>query len=254
MRSKRILEQEVRLIHRLIPKTCALHASLIFSLFLLSILFYACEGIAAEVVGVIDGDTIEVLHNGQAERIRLNAIDCPEKGQPFGKKAKQFTSSLVFDKEVTIKPYKRDRHGRTVADIFLADQTNVSYEIVRAGLAWWYRKYSKNPNLAELETHALKDTKGLWADANPIPPWDFRHPRKKEIQSSPMLGAMFSAFSSPAHDKDSAPIIGNSKSHIYQRPDCPNYTATAPKNRIMFNSPADAENAAYRLARTCPHQ
>ena len=164
----------MRLIHRLIPKICVLHAPLIFILFLLSILFYACQGIAAEftgkVVGVIDGDTIEVLHNGQAERIRLNGIDCPEKGQPFGKKAKQFTSALVFSKEVTIKPYKRDRHGRTVADIFLADQTNVSYEIVRAGLACWYRKYSKDPNLAELETQAREDKKGLWADANPIPP------------------------------------------------------------------------------------
>ena len=84
MRSKRIMEREVRLIHRLIPKTCALHAPLIFILLLPSILFYACEGFAGDftdkVVGVIDGDTIEVLHNGQAERMRLNAIDCPEKG------------------------------------------------------------------------------------------------------------------------------------------------------------------------------
>jgi len=51
MRSKRILERGVRLIHRLIPKICALHAPLIFILFLLSILFYACEGIAAEFTG-----------------------------------------------------------------------------------------------------------------------------------------------------------------------------------------------------------
>jgi len=218
-------------------------------------LLYACKSIAAEftgkVVGVIDGDTIEVLHNAQAERIRLNGIDCPEKRQPFGKKAKQFTSTLVFGKDVRVKPYKRDRHGRTVADVLLADKTNVSYEIVRAGLAWWYRKYSKDTTIEQLEAEAREAKRGLWVDANPIPPWDFRHPRKKAIQSTPMLGAMSSAFSSPAHDADSAPIIANKKSHIYQRPDCPNYTATAPKNRIMFNSPAEAEAAGYRLAKNC---
>ncbi len=102
-----------------------------------------------KVVGVMDGDTIEVLHNGQAERIRLNGIDCPEKGQPFGKKAKQFTLSLVFGKEVTIKPYKRDRHSRMVADVFLADKTNVSYAVVKAGFAWWYRKYSKDTTMEQ---------------------------------------------------------------------------------------------------------
>ena len=90
------------------------------------------EIFTGQVVGVIDGDTIEVLYDDQTERIRLNGIDCPGKGQPYRRKAKQFTSSLVFGKQVIIQPYKQDRHGRTVADVFV-DETNVSRELLRVG-------------------------------------------------------------------------------------------------------------------------
>ncbi len=55
------------------------------------------------MVGVSDGDTITVLHSGKSVRIRLNGIDSPEKRQAFGKRAKQFTSTLVFGKTVTVQ-------------------------------------------------------------------------------------------------------------------------------------------------------
>src|SRR5438094_928760 len=74
-----------------------------------------------KVVGVTDGDTISVLHNGRGEKIRLHGIDCPEKWQAFGKKAKQFTSDLAFGKEVTVKVFGRDRYGRTIGDVVLPD-------------------------------------------------------------------------------------------------------------------------------------
>ena len=64
-------------------------------------------------------DTIEVLHNHRAERIRLNGIDCPEKGQPYGKKAKQAVSAFVFGKHVTLKTYGLDKYGRTIAEVLL---------------------------------------------------------------------------------------------------------------------------------------
>jgi len=66
------------------------------------------------VVGVLDGDTIKVLHNQRPERIRLSGIDCPEKGQAYGNKAKQATSALVFGKEVTLQTHGKDRYGRTI--------------------------------------------------------------------------------------------------------------------------------------------
>ncbi len=69
------------------------------------------------VVGVADGDTITVLHKGKGERIRLHGIDCPEKRQAFGKRAKQFTSTLVSGKTVTVHVLDRDRYGRTVGEV-----------------------------------------------------------------------------------------------------------------------------------------
>ncbi len=98
-----------------------------------------------KVVGVSDGDTITVLHNGKGERIRLHGIDCPEKRQAFGKRAKQFTSKLVFGKTVTVQFVDRDRYGRTVGVVLLPDGRSLNHELVRAGLAWMYRRYTNDP-------------------------------------------------------------------------------------------------------------
>lgn len=85
------------------------------------------------VVSVLDGDTIEVLHNTHPERIRLHGIDCPEKGQAFGNKAKHVVSAFMFRKEVTLQTYGIDKYGRTIADVFLLDGTNVNRELVKNG-------------------------------------------------------------------------------------------------------------------------
>src|SRR5690349_12788207 len=82
------------------------------------------------VVSVLDGDTIEVLHNQSPKRIRLHGIDCPEKGQAYGHKAKQATAALVFGKEVTLLTHGKDKYKRTLADVLLPDGTNVNHELV----------------------------------------------------------------------------------------------------------------------------
>ncbi len=83
-----------------------------------------------KVVGVSDGDTITVMHNGKGERIRLHGIDCPEKRQAFGKQAKQFTSTLVFGTTVTVQILDRDRYGRTVGVVLLPDGRSLNHELV----------------------------------------------------------------------------------------------------------------------------
>jgi endonuclease YncB( thermonuclease family) len=75
--------------------------------------------LTGKVVGIIDGDTLEVLHRQQAERIRLNGIDCPEKRQAYGQRAKQAASELVFGKEITRQTYDIDTYGHTIADVIL---------------------------------------------------------------------------------------------------------------------------------------
>jgi micrococcal nuclease len=160
----------------------ALDGGIVISL-LLSTLFLATLAFAdfsGPVVSILDGDTIEVLHNNRAERIRLNGIDCPEKGQAYGKRAKQAASELVFRKEVTLKTYGLDKYGRTIADVSLPDGVIVNVELVRNGWCWWYQKYAPdNVILAELQRRARKSGLGLWADPHPVPPWCYR---KKQMR------------------------------------------------------------------------
>jgi micrococcal nuclease len=127
------------------------------------------------VVGVADGDTINVMRSGSAVRVRLHGIDAPEKGQAFSNRAKQFVSDLVFGKEVTVRDRGLDRYERTIGEVFLLDGRNVNHEIVRAGLAWWFRRYAPNDReLEKLEAQAREARRGLWADRGPMPPWEWR--------------------------------------------------------------------------------
>ncbi|MDX2253217.1 MAG: thermonuclease family protein [Nitrospira sp.] len=139
---------------------------------------YAFE-FKASVISILDGDTIEVLHNQHPERIRLFGIDCPEKGQAFGNKAKQATAALVFGNNVTLQTHGKDKYKRTLADVVLPDGMNVNHELVKEGWCWWYRKYATgNTELERLETEARETKRGLWADPHPVPPWEWRHLRR----------------------------------------------------------------------------
>ncbi|HWF60659.1 MAG TPA: thermonuclease family protein [Nitrospira sp.] len=147
-------------------------AAFLVLLFLFSAPAFSFTG---EVVSVLDGDTIEVLRNGKAQRVRLYGIDCPEKGQPFGNNAKQATSAMVFVLEVTLEIHGKDKYGRIVADVLLADGTNVNHALVKDGWCWWYRKYAPNDTaLEKLETEAIEAGRGLWVDPEPVPPWEWR--------------------------------------------------------------------------------
>ena len=107
------------------------------------------QKVTGRVVGVIDGDTIDVLNGHHAERIRLSGIDCPEKGQAFGTRAKQAASELVYGKEVTLQTHSHDKYKRTLADVLLPDGTNINQQLVKDGWCWWYRKYAPNLDLQD---------------------------------------------------------------------------------------------------------
>ncbi len=101
------------------------------------------------MVGVSDGDTISVLHNGVGESIRLHGIDTQEKRQAFGKRAIQFTSTLIFGKTVPVQVVDHARYGRTVGEVILEGGHSVNRELVMARFAWWYRKYSDDQSLGD---------------------------------------------------------------------------------------------------------
>lgn len=129
---------------------------------------------AGRVVRVRDGDSIVVLRGGSGVEVRLEGIDCPELAQAFGRKAKRFTSGLAFGKTVRLVGKGKDRYGRELDEVFLPDGRSLNRELVAAGFAWWYRKYSTDRDLEERERLARAARRGLWADAHPVPPWEFR--------------------------------------------------------------------------------
>jgi len=134
--------------------------------------------ITGKVIKIKDGDTIDILFNGKPLTIRLAHIDCPEykSKQPFGSNAKQFTSNLCFSQLVTIESeHKLDRNKRLIGVVINEFGQNVNKELVKAGLAWHYKKYSNDSSYAILENKARQSKIGLWIDNTPTPPWDWRN-------------------------------------------------------------------------------
>ena len=131
-----------------------------------------------KVIGVKDGDTVEVLYYQLPIVIRLEHIDAPEKKQAFGTVSKQKLSDLSFGKTVTLvskgKKGNYDGRGRMIAEIYVNEKTCLNKEMLKAGLAWHYKKYSTNAEYAQLENNARKNKVGLWTDKDPIAPWNFR--------------------------------------------------------------------------------
>jgi endonuclease YncB( thermonuclease family) len=141
---------------------------------------------SGEVVGVLEGSTIEVVRLGKTQRIHLHGLDCPEKDQPYGDEVKPAISALVFAMEVTVEPHGKDKHGRIMADVLLADGTNVNHALVKEGRCWWSRKSAPDDaELERLELEAREAKKGLWEDPEPIPPWEFRKTQLRQSSRTP---------------------------------------------------------------------
>lgn len=125
---------------------------------------------SGKVIKVKDGDTIVILDGlDMMHTIRVADIDCPEKGQPFSKVAKQFVSNEIFGQYVSIEYKGLDRYGRTIGYVLYGNK-NLSLELLKNGLAWHYKKYSDNKHMAELERVARMLRKGLWSEKGPIEP------------------------------------------------------------------------------------
>lgn len=149
-----------------------------YFLFLTVLLFFSAslfaEPITGKVISISDGDTITIMDSSKTQhKIRLEHIDTPEKKQAFGTKAKQYLSSMIFGKNVKVEIKEKDRYGRYIGTVFL-EKKNINLEMIKAGLAWHYKKYSKDKTFAAAEALARKKKTGLWNDKKPIPPWEFR--------------------------------------------------------------------------------
>jgi hypothetical protein len=124
---------------------------------------------------------------------------------------------MAFGKTVTVRTVDADRYGRTVAEVILTDGRNLSREMVRQGMAWWYSKYSPGDDgLKKAEAEARTAKRGLWSQPNPVTPWDWRHGKDVPV---------------------TVEVIGNHKSHVYHAPHCRGTAVISEKNRVAFKKP-----------------
>ena len=137
----------------------------------------------AMVTGVADGDTLYANVDGHSIRIRLAQIDAPEKAQAFGRRSEQSPREPVGKKQVGLAWKSLDRYGRPIAQVSV-DGLDVTAEQVRRGLAWVFRRYSKDEAVIALEAQARAAGLGLWADLHPVPPWTWRASRREHTPMS----------------------------------------------------------------------
>lgn len=221
--------------------------SLIFSSFNAD--FSHAESITGTVVSVADGDTITILANGKPLKIRLYGIDAPEKSQAFGQKAQDFTASMVAGRQISVEPRDTDRYGRTVALVFV-DSINLNEQIVKQGYGWAYSQYCKASfckDWLKLEENARDAKKGLWAESNPIPPWDFRQGQRTSSGSE-------HDFTVPPSTAQSVPggsgtYHGNVNSHVFHGSGCRDYNCR--NCTVVFNSTQEATGAGFRPHKEC---
>jgi len=127
--------------------------------------------LTVRVIGFKNGDTVFGIASLNTQTtLRLAEVDCPEKNQLFGTKAKQFTSDQAYLKTVKYVVTDIDRYGRSIAMIYYDNNKYLSAEIIKAGMGWHYKKYSKSIELAEIENDAKKEKRGLWIDESPKSP------------------------------------------------------------------------------------
>ena len=127
------------------------------------------------VVEVTDGDTYDVRRSiGGAVTIRLRGVDAPESAQPYGRAATRAARRLVGGKSVRVSVEEIGRYGRAVASVEVGG-ADLGALLIGRGLAWHYRQYAPNATeYARLQRQARNAARGLWSQANPVPPWMWR--------------------------------------------------------------------------------
>lgn len=135
--------------------------------------------ITGRVVRVADGDTVSLLDGANTQhQIRLYGVDAPENGQPYGDRARAALAGMVAGKRLGVVVVESDDYGRLVGTLY-ADGSNINLTLVQLGHAWWYQYFAPHERLLEAaEREARSGRRGLWAEDNPVPPWDWRRQQR----------------------------------------------------------------------------
>jgi micrococcal nuclease len=126
------------------------------------------------VTQVHDGDTLRMIVGGEVVKIRLAHIDAPEMKQRHGPESKLSLEELTRDETVDATCTKKDLYGRFLCTLFVGPK-NINSALVEQGAAWVYLAYApKRTPLIDVQADAKSSHRGLWADAEATPPWDYR--------------------------------------------------------------------------------
>lgn len=196
--------------------------------------------LAGVVTHVADGDTLDIDANGRTYTVRLDGIDAPEQGQAFSQQARQRLRVMAFSQPATAVVQDQDRYGRLVARVVVRG-ADLSEEMVKAGLAWHYVRYSSDRRLAALEQQARQQRAGLWADRSAVPPWQYRSDRLTRRAPTPPR--------EPSAAPATGPFHGNVSSHVYHASGCRDFNCR--NCRQAFASRQAAEAAGYRPHAAC---
>ncbi len=163
------------------------------------------EEIHGKVIGIVDGDTLTLQTGKDQLTVRLEGIDAPERNQAFGMKSREALKSLVIAKQAVVLKTGFDKYNRTLG-IVKIDGTSVNATMVKDGWAWHFKKYSSDEALAQFEVEAREANRGLWADGNPISPWDFRDKKKDAPTAVSPVRVATPKAGSKANTKESEPV------------------------------------------------
>jgi endonuclease YncB( thermonuclease family) len=140
----------------------------------------AAAELAGRVVAIADGDTLELLTAERTRvRVRLFAIDAPERGQPYGTAARRALSDLAHGRQALVVWAKADDFGRVVGTVFV-EGADVNLRMIERGLAWHYKAYAREQSAPERQRYAAAEAAartrrvGLWREVKPVPPWQYR--------------------------------------------------------------------------------
>ncbi len=168
----------------------------LFTLTLFAFLFIICSScngkkvqpqkritLTGKVIHIADGDTYDLLTaDKKTIRVRMDGIDAPERSMAFFKVSKNFLGELCMNKTLKVVKTDTDQYGRIVAFSYLENGKELGHEMVKAGMAWHFKKYNTDNDLAKLENEARKAKRGLWIDPKPVPPWEYRKLKKQNMK------------------------------------------------------------------------
>jgi endonuclease YncB( thermonuclease family) len=203
----------------------------------------------ATVSAVIDGDTVEVVRDGErlAIRVRLEGVDTPERGEPYNDQARRFTRALLFSQRVRVTAKELDAYGRLVARLRRGTH-DASVELVRAGLACHFTRYSDDSTLRMLQAEAQSLRRGFWA-ATARPTCTRNLAPSSTVATGRQAPAAVRQQQTSRASTEAGPLHGNVSSRVYHASWCPNYRCR--NCTALFGSEDAARRQGFRPAQDC---